>query len=138
MKQEYDFSHAERGKFRADGPLSLPASRSDGPRALSNPSRFWMFLPTQTISSLARILIIVGALPVEVMTVNATGAVFDVLRARKWPKGEYQWLLADIDAPVHPGLEVVLGKRDKPGGLAVRITEVTMRDDGLLCKGAGW
>ena len=29
MKQEYDFSHAERGKFRADGPLSLPASRND-------------------------------------------------------------------------------------------------------------
>ena len=36
MKQEYDFSHAERGKFRADGPLSLPASRSDGPWAEPN------------------------------------------------------------------------------------------------------
>ena len=29
MKQEYDFSHAERGKFRVGGPLSLPASGND-------------------------------------------------------------------------------------------------------------
>ena len=36
MKQEYDFSHAERGKFRADGPLSLPADRSDAPWAGPN------------------------------------------------------------------------------------------------------
>ena len=29
MKQEYDFSRAERGTFRASGPLKLPAARND-------------------------------------------------------------------------------------------------------------
>ena len=29
MKQEYDFSHAERGKFHASGSLRLPAGRGD-------------------------------------------------------------------------------------------------------------
>lgn len=106
--------------------------------ALSNLSRPWTFFPMQTISSLARILIVVGVLRVEVMTVNATGAVFDVLRAHKRPNGEYRWLLADADAPAHQGLDVVLGRRDKPGGLAVRITEVVLSNDRLLCKGAGW
>lgn len=33
MKQEYDFSHAERGKFHAGGPLKLPAARDDAPWA---------------------------------------------------------------------------------------------------------
>lgn len=30
MKKEYDFSHAERGKFHATGPLRLPVARVDG------------------------------------------------------------------------------------------------------------
>ena len=106
--------------------------------ALSSPGRLCAFFPTQTTSLLTGLLIIAGALPVEVMTVNATGAVFDVLRAHKSPNGEYQWQLADADALAHQGLDVVLGRRDKPGGFAVRITEIIPRDDGLLCKGAGW
>ena len=36
MKQEYDFSHAERGKFRATGPLKLPVGRNDAPWAGPN------------------------------------------------------------------------------------------------------
>ena len=106
--------------------------------ALSSPGRLCAFFPTQKTSLLAGLLVIAGALPVDVMTVNATGAVFDVLQAQKWPTGEYRWQLAGTDAPAHQGLEVVLGRRDKPGGFAVRITEVIPCDDGLLCKGAGW
>ena len=106
--------------------------------ALSSSGRLCAFFPTQTTSLLTGLLIIAGALPVDVMTINATGAVFDVLQAHKSPNGEYRWQLADTEAPAHQGLDVVLGRRDKPGGFAVRITEVIPHDDGLLCKGAGW